>query len=184
MRTVDKATRLSRRRFLAASGMTAIGTVALSTGAVLIDPRGAWAMTVQALKPETAATLIQMARDIYPHDHLADTYYARAVEPYDVQAAADEAVRTMIEDGVAALDAKAVELHGAPYVETSAEGARVEVLTAVSEGDFFKKVRSDMITALYNQPEVWPKFGYEGPSAPEGGYLYRGFDDIDWLDTV
>jgi hypothetical protein len=28
---------------------------------------------------------------------------------------------------------------------------------------------------------VWTKLGYEGPSAPEGGYLHRGFDDIDWL---
>jgi hypothetical protein len=35
--------------------------------------------------------------------------------------------------------------------------------------------------SLYNQKEVWPKFGYEGSSAEHGGYIKRGFADIDWL---
>ena len=29
--------------------------------------------------------------------------------------------------------------------------------------------------------EGWKKLGYEGSSAEHGGYLHRGFDDIDWL---
>ena len=37
------------------------------------------------------------------------------------------------------------------------------------------------ITGIYGNPEVWPLFGYEGPSADKGGYIDRGFDDIDWL---
>jgi len=28
---------------------------------------------------------------------------------------------------------------------------------------------------------VWPKFGYEGSSSERGGYINRGFDDINWL---
>ena len=35
--------------------------------------------------------------------------------------------------------------------------------------------------SLYNNKEVWPKFGYEGASADKGGYINRGFNDIDWL---
>ena len=27
----------------------------------------------------------------------------------------------------------------------------------------------------------WPRFGYEGSSAEHGGYINRGFADIDWL---
>ena len=38
-----------------------------------------------------------------------------------------------------------------------------------------------MVVSLYNQPEVWEKFGYEGESASKGGYIKRGFDDIQWL---
>ncbi len=36
-------------------------------------------------------------------------------------------------------------------------------------------------SSLYNQKELWPRFGYEGSSAEHGGYINRGFADIDWL---
>ena len=32
-----------------------------------------------------------------------------------------------------------------------------------------------------NQKALWPKFGYEGSSFEHGGYLHRGFNDLDWL---
>jgi hypothetical protein len=28
---------------------------------------------------------------------------------------------------------------------------------------------------------VWDAVGYEGPSVHKGGYVNRGFDDLDWL---
>ena len=34
---------------------------------------------------------------------------------------------------------------------------------------------------LYSDPEVWELLGYEGPSFDKGGYIDRGFDDLDWL---
>jgi hypothetical protein len=37
------------------------------------------------------------------------------------------------------------------------------------------------VVGIYNNPEVWPIFGYEGESAAMGGYINRGFDDISWL---
>jgi hypothetical protein len=181
MRQVDKRTRIDRRRFLIVGGATAAGVGAVSGGMVLIDPRGAWAMSLQALKPETARTLIQMARDLYPHDRLGDSYYAKAIEPYDAKAAKDAQLADLLNQGAAMLDQEAKAKFSKPYAELSTEGDRVAVLKAAEQTPFFKKVRADMITALYNQPEVWAKLGYEGPSAPEGGYLHRGFDDIDWL---
>ncbi len=44
-----------------------------------------------------------------------------------------------------------------------------------------RRFRGDLVVSLYNQKEVWPKFGYEGSSAEHGGYITRGFADIDWL---
>jgi hypothetical protein len=41
-----------------------------------------------------------------------------------------------------------------------------------------------MMLTLYNNPDVWPKFGYEGASADKGGYINRGFNDIDWLPSA
>jgi len=35
--------------------------------------------------------------------------------------------------------------------------------------------------ALYTDRKVWSELGYEGPSFKFGGYLERGFNDIDWL---
>ncbi|HDL17353.1 MAG TPA: Twin-arginine translocation pathway signal, partial [Rhizobiales bacterium] len=44
-----------------------------------------------------------------------------------------------------------------------------------------QKIRGGLVTGLYNRKDVWAKLGYEGESASKGGYIDRGFDDIDWL---
>ncbi|TIM17407.1 MAG: gluconate 2-dehydrogenase subunit 3 family protein, partial [Mesorhizobium sp.] len=46
---------------------------------------------------------------------------------------------------------------------------------------FFQAIRGGLVVSLYNQKEVWPIFGYEGESYSKGGYIARGFDDIEWL---
>jgi hypothetical protein len=181
MREIDKRTRLSRRGFLAVGSATTVAVGALAGGGILIDPRGVWAVGLQVLKPDTAGTLIRMARDLYPHDRLGDSYYAKAVETMDAAAAKSPESVELLTRGAAALNEAARAKSGKPYADIAAEGDRVALLKSIEPTPFFKKVRGDMITALYNQPEVWTKLGYEGPSAPEGGYLHRGFDDIDWL---
>jgi hypothetical protein len=181
MRYPEKRTRLTRRRFLQTTGATAVGVGALNAGMVLIDPRGAWALSLSTLSPETARTLIQMARDIYPHDQLAETYYAKAVEPYDAQAAKDPTLKDLLTQGAADLDRRVASQGARSYADLDSEVQRVAILSSIAETPFFAKVRGDLVATLYNQPEVWAKFGYEGPSAEKGGYLERGFDDIDWL---
>lgn len=34
---------------------------------------------------------------------------------------------------------------------------------------------------FYGHPGTWSVTGFEGPSFDAGGYLDRGFDDLDWL---
>ena len=51
----------------------------------------------------------------------------------------------------------------------------------MEETAFFRAIRGHMVTALYNNPKVWRELGYQGPSFPYGGYLERGFNDIDWI---
>jgi hypothetical protein len=182
MRLIDKRTKLSRRGFLKGSGAATVGLMALSVGSSMImGADGAWAMPVKNLKPETMRTLIQMARDIYPHDQLADKYYALAVAGYDEQAGSDAAVKAMVEDGITGLDTIAQAQYGAPYVGVGWEAYRVTLLHHIEKGKFFQTVRGGLVTGIYNNPEVWPKFGYEGASAEKGGYIERGFNDIDWV---
>jgi hypothetical protein len=168
---------LDRRAFLTRTAATAI---VVSSGA-LICAGEAWGLEVKALKPETARTLIVLARDIYPHDRLADKFYAIAVKGYDEKAAKDAAMLAEVEAGVAALDAAAKAEYGVAYVDVGWEGQRVALLRPIEHGAFFQGVRSDLIVSLYNQKELWPLFGYEGESASKGGYIHRGFNDIQWL---
>ena len=177
MRILDKREKVSRRTFLATSGAV---TFAVGAGMVAC-PQGAWAVSVKNLKPETMQTLIQMARDIYPHDRLADKYYAGAVAGYDDQAGEDKELLHLLEDGVTTLDTMAASQHGGRYVAVGWESDRVALLEQIQDGPFFQKIRGGLVTGIYGNPEVWPLFGYEGPSADKGGYIDRGFDDIDWL---
>jgi hypothetical protein len=122
------------------------------------------------------ATLIQMARDIYPHDQVADEYYAAAVKGYDTQDSA-----AMIESGIAALNAAAQGKGHASYLAIGWERDRVDILRGMEDSSFFQTIRGGLVTGLYNQKAVWPLFGYEGESFSKGGYIDRGFDDIQWL---
>ena len=124
------------------------------------------------------ATLVRAARDIYPHDHLADQYYVIAVSGYD---SAAPAVRDMMTKGTATLDNAARKKGYANYLAIPAESDRVAILKTIDTTAFFNKLRSDLVVTLYNQKPVWAKFGYEGASADKGGYINRGFNDIDWL---
>lgn len=153
----------------------AAGTVVIMSGA-LISPSEAWGLEVKVLQPETMRTLLLMARDIFPHDRVADRYYAVACKPYD-----DDSAKDLIEDGIAALDALAQAQHGTPYAGVGWEADRVALLRQFEGSPLFAKVRGDLVVSLYNQKDVWAIFGYEGESASKGGYIDRGFDDIDWL---
>jgi hypothetical protein len=61
------------------------------------------------------------------------------------------------------------------------EEDRVKLLQSIEATPFFGTVRAGLVTGLYNQKEIWPIFGYEGESFSKGGYIERGFNDIDWL---
>lgn len=181
MRIIDKATKVSRRSFLKTSSLTAFGSVALGSGAMLLDPKGAWAMALKSLQPQTMATLILMARDIYPHDRLTDAVYAKAVSGYDDQSASDPDTKTMIETGTSQLDKAAQAAYKVDYVNIGWEEQRTHLLRGMQETAFFQTIRSGLVTSLYNQHDIWMKFGYEGASADKGGYIHRGFNDINWL---
>jgi hypothetical protein len=173
----DHDVSLSRRSLLKGATTAAL---MISAGAI-INPMEAWGLEVKALKPETMQTMIQMARDIYPHDRVADRFYAIALKEYDTKSASDAALRNQIEDGIAKLDELAKARHGARYVDVAWESQRVAILREIEKDPFFQKVRGGLVVSLYNQKEVWPVFGYQGESAIHGGYVNRGFDDIDWL---
>jgi hypothetical protein len=182
MREVDRRGKYSRRIFLQGAA-TAVPVVAVAASAG-IGIEDAWAADATTLSPATLKTLVKVARDTYPHDFLVDSYYITAIKPWDGKAAKDPAIKALLEDGVRRLDQDAQDRHKVAYAQVPWEADRVVLLQGIEQTDFFKKVRSDLVVSLYNQEELWPKFGYEGSSAEHGGYIKRGFNDIDWLPKV
>ena len=108
---------------------------------------------------------------------IPDENYVVAVKGYDNADAA-----AGIDAGIAALDA-AAQGNGlrVSYLDTGWERDRVDILRSMEDSAFFQQIRGGLVTGLYNQKAVWPIFGYEGESFSEGGYIDRGFNDINWL---
>ncbi|MGI9513522.1 MAG: twin-arginine translocation signal domain-containing protein [Anderseniella sp.] len=167
---------ISRRTALKAAGA---GLIVAGTGAggLVYGHNEAWAATAENLDADTFATLVQMSRDTYPHDRLEDKFYAAAVSGLDKAAKDDGALKTMLTDGVAGLNKAA----GGAYSGVTDADKRTALLKAIENDGFFQKVRGNLVTGLYNNKEAWPLFGFEGASADQGGYLERGFNDINWL---
>ena len=165
---------LTRRQLLSRS--LSAGALAVVGAGFIAAPTAAWAVEVTVITPEQMATLLQMARDIYPHDQVPDQYYAVAVKGYDA-----EDKKEMVAAGITELDAAAKAMGHTDYLSIGWEEDRVKVLQSIETGTFFQTVRSGLVTGLYNQKEIWPIFGYQGESFSQGGYIERGFNDIDWL---
>jgi len=166
MRVIDKRERYSRRDVLrAASGSATVSVAVAVTGGMVAGTGSAWAFEPKSIQPHVAATLVQMSRDIYPHDRLSDKYYAKVIADFDEKAAADETLKTMLEGGVGELDAAAKSADAGSYLEVSWEVDRVNILRDMESTDFFQAIRGSLITGIYNNPEVWQLFGYEGGNA-------------------
>ena len=183
MREIDRRVQVRRRVFLRGAA-TAVPAAALAATGMGISAKAAWAQGAETLKPHTMATLVRMARDIYPHDQIADVYYIKAVQPYDAKASKDAGFRDLLEGGVLRLDGDAQDRYKRAYLDVPGESERLVVLQGMTETPFFNKIRSDLVVSLYNQPDLWRRFGYEGSSFEYGGYINRGFNDIDWLPKV
>lgn len=180
---------LSRRMFLTRSSAVAVGVTVLPAAGLIasageanaVDFGEAYALELKSLNSSAGKTLLKMARDIFPHDKVPQKLYADAIAPYDQLAAKDPDLKKLLNKGIEQLNAAAVARHGKAYADIPGEGERVVLLYEIEQSAFFQKVRGDLIFGLYNNKEVWPYFGYEGSSWEKGGYLDRGFNDINWL---
>jgi hypothetical protein len=177
--SADPGPNLGRRRFLTHSTVAAVGAGAL--GSTLLSP-AAWAAS--AVGDHASATLLRMARDVFPHDRLEDKYYAQVMSPLAKQAAKDTDLQALLKDGVAALDAQAQQGFGKAYLDIASEADRTTILKALEDTAFFQKIKGDLMMGIYNNQELWPRFGYGGSAWEKGGYVNRGYDKNDWIEEV
>ena len=166
---------MNRRDFLKRSALATAGT-AVAASSVSVVAFAAGEAATQLFTDTERATLLKMAREIYPHDKLNDSYYAKVVDVLAADAAKDPDEAKLLKDGIANLN----QVAGGNFATQSSEN-QVEALKKIETTPFFQKVRSTETVALYNNPEVWKVFAYPGASFPIGGYIHHGFNDLKWL---
>jgi hypothetical protein len=168
---------MNRREFLKKSALVAASTAAAASGVTLVGyAADEAAAKLAVLDAHEAATILKMARQIFPHDQLADSYYMPVVEDLDAEAAKNPATAKLLHDGVKRLDSAQTQ----KFVERSSAD-QVAALKTIEDSPFFQKVHSTEVVSLYNNHEVWKQFGYPGASYQIGGYIHHGFNDLSWL---
>jgi hypothetical protein len=121
-----------------------------------------------------ADTLLAVIRTLYPHDSLPDHIYRRVVL-HIARLGAAEKLAPFCQSLNAAWPLPFAEL---------AETYRVQILKSLETRPEFTVIQRLAVRYLYDDVEVWAAFGYEGAAVHLGGYLKRGFDDLDWLPPL
>ena len=131
---------------------------------------------VAELGPDSRRNLVRLLRAAYPHPRFSDGPYERTADKVLAQTDASLWHRVVLTGGLTALDAKA----GGSFADLDDEAA-LALLRELQDAEFFTFIRGVTVVTLYDDPEVHELLGYEGPAFEKGGYLHRGFDDLDWL---
>ncbi|MGK9149303.1 hypothetical protein KXS11_16835 [Plantibacter flavus] len=132
-----------------------------------------------ALTEEARSVLIRVIRVAFPHPNFPDGPYERTADTI-LQAAAESTwFRVALTQGLLTLS----HLAGGDFRELDEEAA-TKVLRRIESTEFFGFIRRTTVLNLYDAPDVWEALGYEGPSFDKGGYVNRGFDDLDWLPAA
>ena len=128
----------------------------------------------ELLSEQARATCLQAVRTIYPHDGLPDEAYEKVVRAVEARGGRRRGGR-----GDAATTGSPTST--ARLVASLDAGARLDAIRATRAPRSSSCCTPTPIVELYDNPLVWKAFGYEGPSTHLGGYVDRGFDDLDWL---
>ncbi|WP_394215237.1 hypothetical protein [Brachybacterium vulturis] len=125
---------------------------------------------------DAAQTLLALIRAAFPHQGVPEAAYERVAAT--VQGAAEDStwMRVKLAQGLDSLQA----LADGRFTELTTQEA-LPLLLRIQHTSFFGFVRQTVVVSLYEDEQVWEALGYEGPSFDKGGYIDRGFDDLDWL---
>ncbi|KUO57284.1 MAG: hypothetical protein APF80_09080 [Alphaproteobacteria bacterium BRH_c36] len=165
--------KVSRRSLLASTAFLALAT------ATAVGPTGSWAAA--GVSAEQRLALIRMARDIYPHDDfLPDEPYVEVVDSILKEAESNDDTRKLVMDGLSDLEARAQKIYGSSFAAIADPNKREGVLRSIELTGFFQKFKGGLLMGLYNNKSLYPKFGYDGSSWEQGGFM-DSFDKIGWL---
>jgi len=125
--------------------------------------------------PETE-TLVQYAYFILPVLEPTHARYRAVADKISGQASQVPAIAALVADGIAALNSSGVS----PWLKLSPR-ERAKIVTGLEGTPFFGFLHWVTAEIVMRDPLLWERLGYQGSAIEYGGYLHRGFDDIDWL---
>lgn len=125
---------------------------------------------------EARRTLTALVTAAFPHETVPRSAYERTADVVQRQAEESAWLRVKLAQGLDSLQA----LADGRFHELTVQEA-LPLLLRIQHTTFFGFVRQTAVVTLYEDEEVWEALGYEGPSFEKGGYIERGFDDLDWL---
>lgn len=163
-----------RRRFLGGTAVLS-GLLVAGTPLALLAPGRAWALDLTHADQHQADVIMALAKTLYPHKTLPDAVYALAVKDVDAKMS-DAHTADLVKGGVARLD----QVSGDKWLSIT-DAQRTAIVTAHQGDPFVQLVRAQCITSLYNNDMAFAHFGYQGEAFSKGGYLRRGFNDLNWL---
>jgi hypothetical protein len=129
-----------------------------------------------AVTDDARPVLVRILRVMFPHSTFPDGPYERTAEKVIEAANASTWTSMSLLQGLKTLDS----VSGDAFLDLDDADA-LKVLRHVERTEFFGLIRRTAVVALYDDAEVWEALGYEGPSYDQGGYIHRGFNDLDWL---
>ena len=125
--------------------------------------------------PDESA-LADIAWQLFPHMRLSKDVYLQITEALREKISRSAALAAMRDE---ALDLTA---DGADAGWSAlGQQEKVTALEQIQHTAFFQFILNECLSELYRHPRTWKLLGYEGSSLEFGGYINRGFNDIDWL---
>jgi hypothetical protein len=156
--------------------------VALQSAAVLFAEAFAQSALAQALPLPTAhstqdhgTVLAQVLYLLAPNTRFTRAQYQKQADILQQRMTRDAGLRERLIQGMDKLNAVSEKA----FMQLSEDSQRDALRKQV--GTPFWAVMGNPAIGIYNNPEVWPLIGYEGPAFEKGGYLARGVNDIAWL---
>jgi len=125
---------------------------------------------------EARTILVRVLRVAFPHPEFPDGPFERTANKILEEANNSTWWRVALTQGLNALN----DVSDGDFTSLSDEEA-LSILRRIETSTFFGFIRRTTVLNLYDDAEVWDALGYEGPSFDKGGYVDRGFDDLDWL---
>lgn len=98
-------------------------------------------------------TLLAVARTVFPHKHVDDSVYMRAIAQVEQRCQRHVSLGEVMKRGLASL-----EWTCGDSFATASEPTRVAALKAMQQSRFFEAAYREILEALYGPPEMWSLF--------------------------